>query len=193
VPSGSSHACSSSSTSGSELYRPSRTFETEPEPGKKETGTEAAGCVALISTGTAAEGSQFLEASESGSDVFFLTTEKVLPQDVDTDHDVYDAHECTAASPCISQAPAPSPCATEASCKAPPTPQPTIYGAPASATFSGPGNLTPSPVSAPKPKPKAKQCPKGKVRKKGSRTCKPKPKKKRAHKARKSTPDRRTR
>jgi hypothetical protein len=172
VPSG-EHACSSSSSSGSEVYKPA-------------TGEEGAGCVALISTGTAAEGSTFMEASETGADVFFLTTEKALPQDVDTAPDVYDAHECTTASPCISVASAPEQCTTEASCKAPPTPQPTIYAPPPSATFNGPGNITPE--VAPPPKKvttKTVKCKKGFVKNKKNK-CVKKPKKKKT-KARKSS------
>jgi DNA-binding beta-propeller fold protein YncE len=104
------------------------------------------GCVALISSGTSSEESAFLDASESGGDVFFLTTAKLVSQDYDTSYDVYDAHECTTSSPCpASSAEQPPACTTEASCKAPPTPQPSIFGLPSSATFSGPGNATSSP------------------------------------------------
>jgi hypothetical protein len=100
------------------------------------------GCVGLISSGSSSEESGFLDASENGSDVFFLTSAKLSPQDVDTSVDVYDAHECTSSSPCLSSSSSsPPPCITEAACKASPTPQPQIFGAPASATFSGPGNL----------------------------------------------------
>jgi DNA-binding beta-propeller fold protein YncE len=106
----------------------------------------AGGCVALISSGSSAQESAFLDASESGDDVFFLTSAKLSPLDRDAARDVYDAHVCGEASPCITfpdvQSP---PCTTEASCKASPTPQPSIFGAPASATFSGPGNLAPPP------------------------------------------------
>jgi hypothetical protein len=160
--------CTESTSSGSALYVP-----------------QEHGCVALISTGTAAEGSQFLEASESGADVFFLTTEKVLPQDVDTVPDVYDAHECTTASPCIAPPSALRPCETEASCKAPPTPQPTIYAAPSSATFVGPGNqATPPPPPPAKVTKKAAKCKKRFVKNKQNK-CVKKPKKKKT-KAKKS-------
>jgi DNA-binding beta-propeller fold protein YncE len=108
------------------------------------------GCVGLISSGSSSEESAFLDASENGSDVFFLTSAKLSPQDVDTSVDVYDAHECTSSSPCLSSSSAsPPPCITEAACKASPSPQPQIFGAPASATFSGPGNLTPAPPATP--------------------------------------------
>jgi hypothetical protein len=112
------------------------------------------GCVSLISSGSSNHESAFLDASESGDDVFFLTYSKLSPLDTDDAADVYDAHVCTAGSPCIVfpniQSP---PCTTEASCKAPPTPQPSIFGSPASATFIGPGNLTPAAAVKPKAKP----------------------------------------
>ena len=111
----------------------------------------AEGCLGLVSSGSSAQQSAFLDASESGGDAFFITTEKLTTQDIDRNADVYDAHECTSASPCIAAPPVkPPPCSTESSCKAPPTPQPSIFGAPASATFSGPGNPIPPPASKPK-------------------------------------------
>ena len=104
------------------------------------------GCVGLISAGTSSEESAFLDASENGGDVFFLTAAKLLPQDSDTSLDVYDAHECTGVSPCFPVPPeSPPSCGTEASCKAAPSPQPGIFGAPSSATFSGAGNVSPPP------------------------------------------------
>ena len=119
--------CTKETSSGSDEYVPAEN-----------------GCVGLISSGESDEESAFLDASESGGDVFFLTTAQLVPQDTDSAYDVYDAHECTSASPCFS-APAVSPpaCVTADSCRAAPTPQPEIFGAPASATFSGPGNVTP--------------------------------------------------
>jgi DNA-binding beta-propeller fold protein YncE len=114
------------------------------------------GCVGLISSGTSREESAFMDASESGGDVFFLTSSQLVAQDFDTALDIYDAHECTSSSPCIKSAEPPGlPCASEASCKAPPTPQPEIFGAPASATFSGAGNIVATPPAAPKPLSKA--------------------------------------
>jgi hypothetical protein len=113
------------------------------------------GCVSLISSGTSADESVFLDASEGGGDVFFLTAAKLVVQDYDTSLDVYDAHECTMEIPCVS-APASSPeCTTTDACRTAPTPQPSIFGAPASATFSGVGNSAPAPAIA-KAKAKAK-------------------------------------
>jgi hypothetical protein len=137
------HACSSASTSGSDVFEPARSFAVEGRQGES-----GAGCVALISSGTSPEESSFIDASETGGDVFFLTEAQLSPTDTDTAPDVYDAHECTAESPCIAPPAAqPPPCETEAACKAAPTPQPSIYQAPPSATFNGPGNLPPEPVT----------------------------------------------
>jgi DNA-binding beta-propeller fold protein YncE len=112
----------------------------------------AGGCVALISSGTAKEESSFLDASESGDDVFFMTTQRLLPnQDVDASRDVYDAHVCSGASPCLSSPPAPLPPCEGDACQSPgaaPEDQ-----TPGSLSFQGPGN--PAPQSAPAPKPKS--------------------------------------
>jgi len=110
------------------------------------------GCLGLISSGRAAGESAFLDASQSGEDVYFLTAERLAPnKDRDGAFDVYDAHVCSGASPCpeeLAQAPA---CASAESCRAAPTPQPGIFGAPASATFSGLGNVSAPAPSAPAP------------------------------------------
>ena len=109
------------------------------------------GCVSLISSGSSDQESAFMDASESGNDVFFLTSARLSKLDVDSQLDIYDAHVCSTTEPCITfpdvQSP---PCTNESSCKPSPTPQPSIFGAPASATFNGPGNLTPTPPPPPK-------------------------------------------
>ena len=125
----------------------------------------------LISNGESKDESAFLDASAGGPqegeggepgstggrDVFFLTTAKLAPQDVDDSYDIYDAHECTSESPCSKPATSPPPCENEASCKPAPEPEPGIYGAPASATFSGPGNLTPPAPAVVKPLTRAQE------------------------------------
>jgi hypothetical protein len=103
------------------------------------------GCVALISSGTSSEESAFMDASETGGDVFFLTLSKLSPSDYDTSIDLYDAHECSVSAPCAPPAAlTPPPCTTGDACKAAPTPQPALFGAPSSETFSGAGNIVPS-------------------------------------------------
>jgi hypothetical protein len=149
------------------------------------------GCVGLISSGESSEESAFLDASESGGDVFFMTLSQLVGQDVDHSIDVYDAHECTAKAPCFPPAAeVPPPCTTEASCKASPEPPPSIYGEGPSETFNGPGNL--SPQVAPPPKKvvtkKTVKCRKGFVKKKVKKkeTCVKKKSKKSAHKSAKA-------
>jgi hypothetical protein len=100
------------------------------------------GCVAPVSSGTSNEESAFLDASENGSDVFFLTSAKLSSQDVDNAIDIYDAHECSVQSPCIaSPSAAPPPCDNGEACKAAQSPQPEAFGAAPSQTFSGAGNV----------------------------------------------------
>jgi hypothetical protein len=160
-------------------------YEYEP-PGVGDCSTSSptfsassAGCVNLISSGTSPLESAFLDASETGSDVFFLTSSRLAPQDVDSERDVYDAHECSSAAPCFSEPPtSPPPCDTGESCKAAPTPQPNIFGAPSSATFSGLGNPAPPPPPTPavvKPKPPTR----AQLLAKALKACSKKPKSKR--------------
>ncbi len=115
-------------------------------------GEWSGGCVGLISAGTSAEESAFFGASEDGSDVFFLTAASLVPQDLGSSLNVYDAHECTAQSPCTAAPVTPPPCSTGDACKPAPTPQPTLFGAPSSETFSGAGNIAAPPPAAVTPR-----------------------------------------
>jgi hypothetical protein len=135
-------SCGSGSGSGSVVFRAAVGFDVEGVAGE-----EAAGCVGLVSSGESARESVFLDASESGGDVFFLTAARLAPQDFDDAYDVYDAHECTGVSPCTPQVvSAAGVCVTAEACRAAPAPQPSIFGAPSSATFNGAGNVAPVPV-----------------------------------------------
>ncbi len=119
-----------------------------------------AGCVSLISSGQSASESAFLDASETGNDVFFITTGRLVPEDYDSSYDVYDAHVCTTAVPCVTAPVSSPPCTSGDSCKAAPSPQPAIFGAAPSATFSGIGNVSEGAAGQEikhKPKSKAKK------------------------------------
>jgi len=147
--------CGPSSTSDSVSFKPAHAFESE--EGVK--GEEGAGCLGLISSGTSGEESVFIDAGgmgpggQEGEDVFFLTAAKLSPSDTDTALDVYDAHICSTVSPCPSTAVSvPPACTNTDSCRSAPSPQPEVFGSPASATFSGPGNQAPPPPAAAKPK-----------------------------------------
>ena len=161
------HACTSTSESGSVAFKPPRSTVVE-----GRTVQEGAGCVGLISSGESAQQSVFLDASETGSEVFFLTTAKLVPEDTDTSYDVYDARECTPQSPCEAPtAEQPPPCDNEASCKPAPSPQPEIFGPSGSATFSGPGNLI-TPLATDTTKPAAKPLTKAQKLTAALKTCK---------------------
>jgi DNA-binding beta-propeller fold protein YncE len=100
--------------------------------------SSSGGCVSLISSGSAGKESAFLEATPSGSDVFFLTAAQLLPQDTDTAFDIYDARVCTQASPCLTpQTPAPPGCSTANACRSASPSQQAPIGPSGTATVSG--------------------------------------------------------
>ena len=100
------------------------------------------GCVALLSSGTSQQESAFLDASTSGNDAFFLSSQPLVAQDHDTSFDLYDARVCTSQSPCVtSEGAASQPCESTNTCR-PPTPPATTGQETGTATFTGPGNPT---------------------------------------------------
>jgi hypothetical protein len=106
-------------------------YEYEPD-GIGSCGDER-GCVTLISGGTGSNDSTFVDASESGNDVFFVSASQLVSQDTDNATDMYDARACTALSLCFATPPvSPPACASADACRPGPTPQPSIFGAPAS-------------------------------------------------------------
>ena len=110
------------------------------------------GHVYLISSGTSSYESNLEDASESGDDVFFRSDQALVPQDNQEGMiAIYDAR-MAGGFPAPASPPA---CTTADACRTPVSPQPSIYGAPASQAFSGLGNLAPPEVK-PKAKPKAK-------------------------------------
>lgn len=120
----------------------------------------AEGCVNLITSGQASAESVFMDASETGDDVFFVTPQKLVGGDYDNTYDMYDAHVCGAAVPCNVPPASPPECTSGDSCKAAPSPQPTLFGPAPSATFKGIGNISPQasrPVVESKPPSRAKQ------------------------------------
>jgi hypothetical protein len=111
--------------------------------------------------------SYFLDASSSGNDVFIDTADQLLPSDTDFRADVYDASAVGGFPVSVS----PPECTNGDSCKGPVSPQPGVFGAPASATFSGAGNVKPASAVKIAVKKKAKarprRCQKGHLRKHG--------------------------
>ncbi len=132
-------------------------YEYEPD-GLGSCGQDS-GCVALISSGSAGQESAFLEASESGDDAFFLTSQALVAADHDTNFDLYDARVCSVASPCLSsEASSLPPCESAGTCKPNPS-GPTSFGAPPTGSVPGQGNLAPKPPAPAAPKPALKPKP----------------------------------
>jgi WD40-like Beta Propeller Repeat len=129
----------------------------------------AGGCVSLLSSGTAEEEVSFFDASETGSDVFFLTPARLAVTDEDFELDIYDARVdgVPATLPVINE------CLGEA-CQA--VPNPPNDPTPNSASFQGAGNVPSERCAAGKRK----------VTREGHSRCvakKHRHKKKRSHKA----------
>jgi hypothetical protein len=80
--------------------------------------------------------------------VFFATDAQLVAQDVDSTLVVYDARE-GGGFPVAAPA-----CTTAEACRNASPSTPPVFGAPPSATFSGPGNIAPPPPAVVKPKSK---------------------------------------
>ncbi len=92
------------------------------------------GCVDLISSGKSEADSEFLDASPSGSDVFFTTPSSLVPQDYGLT-DAYDARIDGG----LPEPPPPAPQCEGEACQ--PPPQAPADAAPASSSFEGAGNV----------------------------------------------------
>lgn len=103
------------------------------------------GCIDLLSSGTSLHESAFLEATPSGNDVFFLTAAPLLPQDIDTAFDIYDARVCSAEAPCqTTPPPAPESCAAVETCRPVLPPAPYLGSQTGTGTYNGPGSPQPT-------------------------------------------------
>jgi hypothetical protein len=148
------------------------------------------GRVYLISSGTSSSESNLEGASESGDDVFFRSDQALVPQDTQEGQVViYDARVDGG----FAEPSSPPLCTTADACRTPVAPQPSIYGEPASQTFSGLGNLTPPPPPPGKTTvKKVTKCKKGFTKNKKDKCVRKKTKKsKKSKKAKKASNDRR--
>jgi hypothetical protein len=129
------------------------------------------GEVFLISDGRSSanienlRGSRLLGVSASGRDLLFTTVGRLVSQDQDEQADVYDARE---GGGFVEEAP---PRCEGEECQGSQRSSP-VFGAPASATLTGEGNLVSppalvAPAKAVAPKKKAVRCPRGKRRSRG--------------------------
>ena len=140
-------------------YEPSGVGSCGPSAAGAGTAVVPGGCVSLLSSGTGGTAS-FLDASESGEDVFFYTPARLSVTDEDSELDVYDAR--VGGEPAVLQERVE--CLGEA-CQ-PPVAAP-ADPTPASAAFQGAGNLSEAPAAG------RRACPKGrrKVRRHGKARC----------------------
>jgi len=109
------------------------------------------GCVSLISSGTAEEEAALLDASASGDDVYFFSGARLAGNDTDEEIDIYDAR--VDGVPVV--VPPASQCDGE-SCREAVVPPPD-QSVPASAAFSGHGNVRPANKRCPKAKRKVRR------------------------------------
>ncbi len=122
----------------------------------------------LISSGTSSFESSLVGASESGDDLFFRSDQSLVRQDDQEGQIViYDARVAGG----FAELSSPPACTTADACRAAVPLQPSIYGAPASQTFEGAGNLAPpsaeGTITAETTKKAVVRCRKGTVKKKG--------------------------
>ena len=137
------------------------------------------GCVAVLSGGTGPEESAFVDASASGNDVFFVTAEKLVAQDVGNDYDMYDAHVCSTEAPCPAFVTPPPPCDTADSCKSPVSPAARCVRPFRQRELQRPRQPPPpTPLASKKTTKKTVKCSGGKIRDKRGKCVKAKKKKK---------------
>lgn len=117
------------------------------------------GCLFLLSGGQKDDASAFVDASADGSDAFFTTRERLAPQDMNENMDLYDAR-VNGGFTGFSLA------CTGTGCQGVP-PAPPIFATPSSVTFNGVGNFQVPAAAATKPKAKPKRCKRGFVKKRG--------------------------
>jgi NHL repeat-containing protein len=146
-----------SDTNGREdVYQWEQLGTDECSPSAPGFDAKTGGCVTLVSNGQGPARSEFIDASEDGHDVFFLTATSLLPQDL-AQLDLYDARVDGG----FPAPPAPPAACEGEACQGPPSPP--NDPVPGSSTYRGAGNV----------KVAARRCPKGKrrVKRKGKTAC----------------------
>jgi len=146
---------------------------------------QANGCVSLLSSGTDASDSYYMDASADGDDAYIYTRQRLVGWDVDSAYDIYDVR----VNGGFPDPPAPPRQCAAGECQggAPAAPPLAPIGSDA---FTGLGNFpvaAPAPKPRGKPKPKPLRCKRGQVKKRvhGRVRCvrKPAPRAKRARRA----------
>ena len=123
------------SNSGQVFFNTTESLLPSDNNGKQDVYEYEGGDLHLITTATSTDDSLFLDASTDGNNVFFTTSQQLVPQDTDGAMDIYDAR-VNGGFP----ASAPPPVCSGEDCKPPESPLPSIPTV-ASVTFFGPGNV----------------------------------------------------
>jgi hypothetical protein len=132
------------SNGGQVFFETAEALVSQDANGQRDVYEFEAGGLHLISSGISEAPSYFMDATPSGSDVFFGTAQPLLERDQDDVYDIYDARvDGGFPEPALPALP----CSGEG-CRSAPQEVPALES-PASATLSEPGNLTPS-AAAPK-------------------------------------------
>ncbi|HTZ65686.1 MAG TPA: NHL repeat-containing protein [Solirubrobacteraceae bacterium] len=134
----------------------------------------ASGCVALLSSGESLQETAFMDASETGDDVFFLTSQPLTSQVHETSFNVYDARACSQQSPCSSPPPGVSgSCETLETCRPASLTVHVFSGASGTATLAGQAEQSPGVSQVPSPKTTVKLKPLTRAQKlaKALKTC----------------------
>lgn len=132
----------------------------EYEPGAIGSCASSGGCLGLISSATSGQESAFMDASQSGNDVFFQTSAQLVAADSDKAFDIYDARVCSAGSPCLSSTVSSSKeCESLGTCRPSGSSGPAQVEVPLTSTFAGPPSISSahSVLGSKTPKPPAKQ------------------------------------
>jgi hypothetical protein len=146
------HASTNVTDDGKVFFQTTRGLIPADSNGKSDVYEYEGGHLRLISSGVGPADSFFLDATPSGSDVFFTTVDRLVGWDKDENVDAYDARVNGGFPEPPQGAP---PCEGDA-CQ--PAPNPPNDATPASSSFEGAGNVS---------EPKASRCTKGKVHRHG--------------------------
>jgi hypothetical protein len=137
--------------------------------------TSVADSPCAVEEATHGSASCLLGSDASGHNVFFETTDQLVPKDTDTQVDIYDARICEPehGNPCITEPPpALSPCGGENCHGIPPERSPLLTGG--SETFNGKGNIAPALTPPAVVKKKTVKCKRGFTKNKKGRCIKKK-------------------
>ncbi|HST43530.1 MAG TPA: hypothetical protein VLK58_28650, partial [Conexibacter sp.] len=106
--------------------------------------------LSLISSGTSGEAASFGDISENGRDIFFVTADRLVPQDADVLADLYSARADGGIAAQQVAPPAPGGGCSGEACRPAPAAVPPGSPVPGTEQFSAPDPVTPPPTPSPR-------------------------------------------